>query len=646
MFLVCAISDILQTKLTFVDTGSAEYSEYMFYNKDVISPIFRKYSQEKFKLYRAFNALNTARIRISGIRDELISIKTLLINEISTGVDRKLYTKRSINNKIKTWYESVQNYSGGNRLMLEKYNIDEGFKNKALEMFMKQSKHMMDSEETRERTKKILSIGLPSGLIDELERRNMYSSETSPYIKIRVHKRHFLDDSITYTPRDFYFKLEKDVVYNNFKTYVQLSHGLHPTLEGGYSALPTSANVEHCTSYNEFMKKNTSVLNLDSSTYETMPWMVTIDSLETAESDDTHFVWAKRSLNSKLYQYYIQSLYGVEISPESLLEEKELLSVKDYVRYTNNLDKPELFLGVLKQKSVMFNSSKTYYETTKKQLFDKIFHVLIDTEEDFINTDSDAEALNNLEVKYDDYYVTIDIINGSVEEESNTSVFDSDSTDIETPDDPPPDEPFDPPITVQVFENDILRYLEPLEWDNDDWLLDRDLEGNLRDSLEFDFLDVQKDLERLLGKIFIDPADWIRDYFLNSSHGSTFPPVTEDFIRNFDMNYVLRNNLIDMLQSASAHGINASELIKSFELLVSAYRNNIINNVQNNYNNAAAAGNENVMKSLEIDASQSVMDKAQNNYNNAAAAGNVNEMKSLEIDSTKTEYTQTKYYGK
>jgi len=421
MFLVCAISDILANKLSFAYMPTTIVDAKNTYNYKIFQPIFETFINEKFQLYRARNALNSVVNKLENINDGLDDfIRDYLVDPTpenattSNDADKHFYTKRAINTKIKVWYESIQNYNDTEteRLILEKYNLNEDFKNKGLEMFMKETEHIMNDREKRERTKKILSIGVPAGLIDELERNGVYDEAGNPYIEIKVHKRNFLDDSIPYVPKSFRFRLNEETVFNNFKTYIPTTD--FGTSEDDYIQISTRVFDSYYTSYSEFIQNNTSVLNLDSSTYSDAPWKVTIDSLSGLSTTTGKGLWAKRSLDSKLYQYYIQSLYGIEMSPESFLEEKDLLSVEDYSSYVGSLEKPDLFVNILKQKSVMFNSSKTFYETTKKQLFDKIFHVLIDTE-DFDLTDGGldylADPLNNLDVKYDDFYVTFDIYN-------------------------------------------------------------------------------------------------------------------------------------------------------------------------------------------------------------------------------------------
>jgi hypothetical protein len=441
MFLVCAISDILANKLSF-DNDDARRD----YNVARFQPIFETYITEKFQLWRAKNALRSVRNRLENIAEGLDSfVSDYLIDpspsntETSLDADKHFYSKRSINNKVKVWYESVQNYSndGGNeRIILEKYNLNEEFKNSALEIFMKEGKegeHIMDPDEVRERTKKILSIGLPIGLIDELERLGMYKEdpELTPYIEIKVHKRNFLNDDIRYKPKPFWFKLDEDIVFNNFKTYrsnsyVPTYYSEEEDLKKGssYDMLSNRRDFDDSyTTYDQFIQKNTSILNLGSVTYDTLPWWITIDAPPSPDPMTQPFRWARRNLDSKLYQYYIQSLYGVEISPESILDDQSLTNIQDHTSYLNSLDKPDLFQNILEQKSVMFNSTKTYNEITKKQLFDKIFHVLIDTE-DFELTDGGSDimvaALNDLDVKYDDFYVTMDIYNPPAPEEEDT----------------------------------------------------------------------------------------------------------------------------------------------------------------------------------------------------------------------------------
>jgi hypothetical protein len=599
MFLVCAISDIFAKKFTYAEDHDPGY------NLIAIRPIFEKYVQEKFKLYRACNALNSVKIKINGARDSLDSVTSAAayqsfaaMNSPESAIDRRLYTKRSINNKVKVWYESVQNYSqpSSDRIILEKHNLNEEFKNKGLELFMKKNKHIMDPYEVSERTKKILSIGFPTGLIDELERQGLYEESRNPYIKIRVHKRNFLDDTIEYEPRTFYFRLSEDIVFNNFKSYV--FNGTAAINSGeGYTQISNRRSFDDsCTTYNQFIQKNTSILDLSSDVYDSNLWWGSpIDSLDDIDTDTQNFEFIKRNLNSKLYQYYIQSLYGIEISPESFLDDQELSRAQDYSIYLSSLDKPDLFKNILEQKSVMFNSTNIYNEITKKQLFDKIFHVLIDTENDFVpkSTSSDkVAALNDIDVKYDDFYVTIDIKKEVVEEESDADVFVHDNDDIEPPEDTPEE---DYPLSVTVVINDILASLSDIQFDLDKIFQDPAVDAAIQDMIKIGAIRTQDEIEQLLDSLPQTPADFIMDFVRGQGNGTIWE-TPGDYFDNTPLlvsQIFTHDNIADMLNIASNHGINSSDVLTAIQNMVVDYRSSVLD-TQNILNNAAADGTDGI----------------------------------------------------
>jgi hypothetical protein len=412
VFLCSAITELLYQNLPTPAAGAplAQNSPRPFAS---FNRIFERYIDEKIKLYRALAVLKFISSEFK------TNFGTYEYNH-NLYKSKHMYSKRVVSQKVKLWYDALQAETDKSLVVHERFNLDHEFKNAALDILMKEGDNKQDSVDTIERTKKIISVGLPFGLLDEFEKRTDISN---PVIEISVHKRHWLDDSIIYQPKTFKFPLHYDIIYNDYHLF-STSFDDYLSRE-----IRTPGVLYDSSGYTDFATKNTSILEIGSNTYSEINNSMFVFTGDDIGDDILPHLLV--NLKSQIYEHYIYSLYGIDLSRTAFIEEVNsyvytygdvegsVTTAKDeIINYQHRTGGERDYYNLLKHKTVFVNSNKFSDEILQKHLFDKIFHVLIDTEEgDFEPLDdtslTDAQKkLRDNSVKYDDFYVTIDLVQG------------------------------------------------------------------------------------------------------------------------------------------------------------------------------------------------------------------------------------------
>lgn len=432
-----------------------------YYNKvkvnvDDFSEILSIYSNKRKRFYNSINKLST----ISSNLDELSSyIDKIETSETSSfwdleDVETLSFSNRALRERVTQWYEAVQSNMNDKSFVHERYNLDHNFKNEALDIFMKQNRNTMTKKNSIERNKKILSIGIPTGLLDTLsdydlfdgvgEENDTHSINNKMFV-VKVHKRHYLDDSIRYNPKKFYFPLSPAVKFNDFHmgrsilsyTDIRGRNEAPDVFSGAFGSLPPlqlslSQGVQ---TLEDFMIDNIKVLTQDSDSYSTKLSYSTQEPYDSLTAPSKSRI--KRLFKSDLYKYYIYLVYGIDLSVQSFIPSTLISeSIKDYGdvneladnRFDKNSDEYKFFI----EKSKPAKALKLRNEITQKQKFERIFNVLIDTKRDFaeIATIEDglvvvhdeeertlSDNLSSSAIKYDDFFVTIDIVDSFSDDE-------------------------------------------------------------------------------------------------------------------------------------------------------------------------------------------------------------------------------------
>jgi hypothetical protein len=451
LFLVFAIATLL-SKFTpptydyshFIDEPAAHSTFHR---------IFNGFIDKKISMLKATTALKNTAIHSAtigaGIKETTDSKQDA--GTLDVQLQKHFLSKRTISSAKKKWNDFFQQPTNqlvvkGPAVVHDRFDMSSVFKNAALEIFMKEEENKQSNSDTIERKKKILSIGLPFGLLDEFEKRDLVDA----CIEISVHKRHWLNDNITYKPKTFKFPLNSDTVFNDYvlcdtqvavpKLAILSAHTFGARPDGGTwrfnNPSTYTAGRSGYTNYEDFVFDNMSELIMTPSTYSHVDNYLYTKSI----SNDFGPIAAAANRNliqnakSKLYEYYIYSLYGIDLNRRSFQSSTNTSSTADAgdlefgdltgttgrneaesLDYFNSFGADYYDFIALKNKFIFSNYKKFMDEINKKPLFDKVFHVLINTETDFeLDDDGDtsdvlSEEYTNSSVKYDDFFVTIDV---------------------------------------------------------------------------------------------------------------------------------------------------------------------------------------------------------------------------------------------